>query len=156
MAAPNAEHPCATDGNSSRQAPFQQADYETLAEFRYRLRRFIAFSDAAARRAGLTPRQHQALLQIKGAPGRDSLTVAELAERMRIRHHSAVGLVDRLAALGFVTRSPAPEDRRRVLVSLTPAAEAKLLRLSAAHRDELRAREPLLWALLDRFVRRRS
>ncbi|TIX36407.1 MAG: MarR family transcriptional regulator, partial [Mesorhizobium sp.] len=73
-----------------------QADYQRLSEFRYLIRRFLEFSQVQANEAGLTPRQHQALLAIKGFPGAGPVTVGDLAERLRIRHHSAVELVDRL------------------------------------------------------------
>jgi DNA-binding MarR family transcriptional regulator len=78
-----------------------KSDYEALAAFRHALRRFVAFSAEAARAAGLTPQQHQALLAIKGAPGRESLTVGEIAAHLLIRPNSAVELVDRLAELGY-------------------------------------------------------
>src|SRR5580658_4553073 len=81
-----------------------KAQYETLAEFRYALRQFIHFSEEAAQAAGITPQRHQALLAIKGFPGRDSVTVGELAEQLQIAHHSAVGLVDRLAAQKLIFR----------------------------------------------------
>jgi DNA-binding MarR family transcriptional regulator len=127
------------------------ADYRTLAQFRYLLRRFAAFSEEAAAGAGLTAQQHQALLAIKGFPGRARATVGELAERLGVRHHSAVGLVDRLAAGGLVRREVDPADRRQVLIRLTRRAEALLARLSLAHRDELRRLAPLLRMLLDQL-----
>lgn len=127
------------------------ADYRTLAQFRYLLRRFAAFSEEAAVGAGLTAQQHQALLAIKGFPGRDRATVGELAERLGVRHHSAVGLVDRLAARGLVRREVDPADRRQVLIRLTRRAEALLARLSLAHREELRRLAPLLRMLLDQL-----
>jgi DNA-binding MarR family transcriptional regulator len=80
-----------------------QQDYRRLSEFRYLIRRFLEFSEAAAARAGLTPRQHQALLAIKGAQDSPA-TIGYLAERLRIRHHSAVELVDRLAEAGLIER----------------------------------------------------
>ena len=98
-----------------------QAEYETLAAFRYALRQFLHFSDTAAEAVGLTPQQHQALLAIKGFPGRDRVTIGELAERLQIRHHSAVGLVDRLVTQKLVAREAAADDRRQVYVRLTPA-----------------------------------
>ena len=134
---------------SHRVRPLSASDYRTLAQFRYVLRRFQAFSADAAVGAGLKPQQHQALLAIKGFPGRDRVTVGELAERLGIRHHSAVGLVDRLAARGLVRRQTDPADRRQVLIRLTPSAERVLARLSLAHRDELRRLAPLLRTLLD-------
>jgi DNA-binding MarR family transcriptional regulator len=85
----------------SRRVPVSKAEYEILAEFRYALRQFVAFSEAEAKVVGLSPRQHQALLAIRGFPGRDVVTVGELAERLHIRPNSAVGLVDRLAADGL-------------------------------------------------------
>ncbi len=124
-------------------------DYETLAQFRYLLRRFVAFSEDAAARSGLTAQQHQALLAIKGFPGRDHVMVGELAERLGIRHHSGVGLVDRLVSRGLVRRRADAADRRQVWIELAPAAEALLARLSLAHRDELRRLAPVLRPLLE-------
>lgn len=129
-----------------------QAEYEALATFRYELRRFLRFSEEAARAAGIEPQQHQALLAIRGFPGRAQLTIGELAERLQIRHHSAVGLVGRLAAQGLIERVQGQGDRRLVLVRLTPAGEALLDRLAAAHRDELRRMGPQLAALIQRLV----
>ena len=128
--------------------PLSKADYERLAEIRYLLRRFGAFSEAAARQAGLTAQHHQALLAIKGYPGKERVTVGELAERLGVRHHSVVGLADRLASRGLVERRPGDADRRQVLLELTPKAQALLLGLSLAHRDELRRLAPLLGPLL--------
>ncbi|MFA5057593.1 MAG: MarR family transcriptional regulator [Opitutaceae bacterium] len=125
-----------------------KANYETLATLRYALRRYLAFSAMAARKAGLSPQQHQSLLAIKGNAGREHLTVGELAERLQLKHHSAVGLVDRLARRGLVRRAAAPDDRRCVHVRLTPRGEAVLERLSATMRTELRRIGPQLRALL--------
>ncbi len=126
-------------------------DYEVLAEFRYLLMRFAAFSEQAAHAAGLAPRQHQALLAIKGYPGGAEVTIGELAERLGIRHHSTVGLVDRLAGRGYLVRREDPQDRRRTFLSLTAAGEQALAGLSAAHRRELRRVAPLLKSLLSRL-----
>lgn len=123
---------------------FSKIQYEHLAAFRYALRQFMHFSEAAAGRAGVTPQQHQALLAIKGFPGREEVTVGELAERLQLRHHSAVGLLDRLVDLKLVRRATAPDDRRRVLVRLTTAGETLLDRLSASHHEELRRIGPEL------------
>jgi DNA-binding MarR family transcriptional regulator len=131
--------------------PLTPHDYEVLAEFRYVLMRFLAFSEHAAQHAGLAPRQHQALLAIKGFPGRAEVTIGDLAERLGIRHHSAVGLVDRLASSGFVARREDPSDRRRILLSLTAAGEQALASLSVAHRQELQRVAPLLKSLLTRL-----
>lgn len=126
-----------------------QTQYELLADLRHSLRRFLAFSEDAAQSVGLTPAQHQALLAIKGFPG--TISVGELAARLIVRHHSAVGLVDRLIEQGHVRRAGDTTDRRRVNLSLTPRGEALLARLSAAHRDELRRIGPDIEALLVRL-----
>ena len=126
-------------------------DYEILAEFRYLLMRFAAFSEEAAHTAGLAPRQHQALLAIKGYPGGIEATVGDLAQRLGIRHHSTVGLVDRLASRGYLARREDPHDRRRTLLSLTVSGEQALAGLAAAHQRELRRVAPLLKSLLGRL-----
>jgi len=123
-------------------------DYRTLAEFRYLLRQFGAFSEDAARLAGLTAQQHQALLAIKGFPGRDEISIGELAGRLNLKHHSVVGLLDRLMRRGLIRRRHDAVDRRRVLVGLTKEAEDLLAGLTLAHRDELRRLAPLLQGLL--------
>jgi DNA-binding MarR family transcriptional regulator len=132
-------------------ASISKAEYESLAEFRYALRLFLRFSEEAAQRAGLTPQQHQALLAIKGFPKRDHVTVGELAERLQLRHHSAVGLVDRLVAARLVVRRPDTADRRQVYLALTPRGTAVLQRLSAAHREELRRVAPQIESILERL-----
>jgi DNA-binding MarR family transcriptional regulator len=126
-------------------------EFATLAEFRYLLRQFGAFSAGAAREAGLTAQQHQVLLAVKGFPGREHVTIGELAERLDLKHHSAVGLVDRLMRRNLIARRPDKADRRKVRIVLTPQAEALLLGLTLAHRDELRRLAPLLQALLGRL-----
>src|SRR5712691_6494937 len=93
------------------------AEYETLAAFRHALARFLGFSEAAAAAAGLTPRQYQALLALNGGGG--TLTIGDIAERLQIHHHSAVGLVERLEALGLVKGTGDRDDRRRVHVAPT-------------------------------------
>ena len=127
------------------------ADYQLLAEFRYLIARFLAFSAEAAHAAGLAPRQHQALLAIKGYPGGAQVTVGDLAERLGIRHHSAVGLVDRLVDSGHLARRADYRDRRRAILSLTPSGEKALAGLSAAHREELQRIAPLLGPLLSQL-----
>ena len=132
--------------------PISSAEYEMLANFRYALRQFLRFSETAARRAGITPQQHQALLAIAGFHGREQVTMGELAERLQIRHHSAVGLVNRLVAQGLVVRQQDTEDRRQVFVSLTPAGSEILVQLSAAHREELRRIGPQLHLILEQLT----
>tara|TARA_R110002124_G_scaffold59234_2_gene163951 strand:- start:3442 stop:3888 length:447 start_codon:yes stop_codon:yes gene_type:complete len=116
----------------------RDADYKALAAFRYALRQFLVFSEAAALAAGLTAQQHQALLAIKGHPSGDQVTIGDLAERLLIRHNSAVELVNRLVSAGLVTKVEGRQDRRQVIVVLTGEAEAILDTLSASHLDELR------------------
>lgn len=124
------------------------ADYQLLAQFRHVLARFIAFSAEAAQESGLAPRQHQALLAIKGSPGGQPMTVGDLAERLIIRHHSAVELVDRMVRSGFLRRRTDASDRRRAILMLTAAGERVLADLSAVHRAELRRIAPLLGTLI--------
>jgi DNA-binding MarR family transcriptional regulator len=121
-----------------------KAQYETLAAFRYALRQFLRFSEQAAQAAGITAQQHQALLAIKGFPGRDSVTVGELAERLQLRHHSTVGLIDRLVTEKLVARASSPEDRRQVFVQLTNRGEQVLKELSSAHSKQLKRIGPEL------------
>lgn len=126
-------------------------DYVALADFRYALRKFLAFSEEAAAEIGLTSQQHQALLVIKARSTGNGLAVGMLAERLLVRQHSAVELVDRLSRLGLVARHPDPHDRRRVLVALTEEGEERLRILSRAHLAELRAIGPALGELLASF-----
>jgi DNA-binding MarR family transcriptional regulator len=132
-----------------------QADYEALSQFRYLIRCFLEFSQNAARTAGLTPRHHQALLAIRGYPEGERVAIGDLAERLRIRHHTAVELVDRLSEAGLVKRVVDPDDQRRVLLGLTDLASRHLAGLSSAHLDELSRIEPLLKQVLSRRSGRR-
>jgi DNA-binding MarR family transcriptional regulator len=134
-----------------KNAKVSKAEYETLADLRYSLRQFLHFSEECAQAAGITPQQHQALLAIKGFRERNRVTISELAERLQIRHHSAVGLADRLAKNGFISRKPGPEDRRQVYLSLTARGEAMLEKLSAAHKEQLRRVGPQIESLLKRL-----
>jgi DNA-binding MarR family transcriptional regulator len=127
-----------------------QADYEALSEFRHLIRCFLEFSQKAAQAVGLTPRQHQALLAIKGFPGGGPVTIGNLAHRLRIRHHTAVELVDRLVDSGLVERIQDVNDQRRVLLTLTALANDHLAELSSAHLDELSRIEPMLRSALER------
>lgn len=129
-----------------------KAQYETLAAFRYALRQFLHFSETAAQAAGITPQQHQALLAIKGFPGREQVTVSELAERLQLRHHSAVGLVDRLVLEKLVTRAASEADRRQVWIQLAGRGEKILEKLSAAHQEQLQQIGPEFTALLKRLA----
>ncbi len=124
-------------------------DYRRLSEFRYLIRCFLEFSETAAARVGLTSRQHQALLAIKGVRRGAVPTIGYLAERLRIQHHSAVELVDRLAEAGLIVREHDPSDRRRVRLDLTASAEHHLAELSSSHLQELHRMRPALLGLLD-------
>lgn len=119
-------------------------EYQALAEFRSQLRRFLRFSEQAARAAGLKPQQHQLLLAVKGLPEGRKATISVLAERLQLAHHSTVELIDRLAQRGFIQRRREEADQRQVLVSLTPQGEEALRNLSLAHRAELRSAGPAL------------
>jgi DNA-binding MarR family transcriptional regulator len=130
-------------------------DYAALGEFRYRIRRFVHFSEEAARQEGLEPQQHQMLLAIRVLSETTDPTVGLLADHLLIQHHSAVGLIDRLEQRGLVERVRGAMDRRQVRVRLTPGGADKLARLSLSHRDELRSSGPrlveALRALLERL-----
>jgi DNA-binding MarR family transcriptional regulator len=124
-------------------------DYESLAVFRYRLRRFLRFSkELLAAEARLTPEQYEALLALKAFSGAYGLFVGELSERLQVKHHTAVSLTDKLVRRKLVTRKRGASDRRRVYVKLTAAGAALVARLARLHRDELRARSAELIAAL--------
>lgn len=127
--------------------------YRALAEFRYEIRRFLNFSERAARAAGIEPQQHQALLAIKGLPDGQKATVGSLAEQLQIQHHSAVELAIRLESKGLVKRSRNSADRRQVLLMLTGRGEKLLRGLSATHHAELRTAGPNLLRALEAAVR---
>ena len=128
------------------------SDYAALAQFRYQIRSFLAFSEAAAAKQGLTPTQHQALLGIKGFVRPGPATVGDVARFLLIRPHSAVELINRLVKLGLVDRVADPEDARRVHLKLTRKGERKLRALSQKNLEELRrAASPALDRLLRSF-----
>lgn len=114
-----------------------KAQLEALSEFRYSLRRFLRFSEDAAREAGVTPLHYQLMLHIAGMPGREYASVSELAERLQSQHHGVVALVSRCEQSGLVQRRPGREDRRQVEVHLLPKGRACLDRLAALHREQL-------------------
>ena len=121
-----------------------QRDYTNLLEFRTALRRFERWSEEQARQVGLTSAQHQLLLAIKGHPDDRGPTIGEVAEYLTVRHHSAVGLVDRAAQAGLILRVRDAVDSRAVRLALTKAAGRKLLQLSELHLNELRRLAPIL------------
>jgi DNA-binding MarR family transcriptional regulator len=120
------------------------AEYGALGDFRYQIRRFLHFSEQAARAEGLEPQQHQMLLAVRACERPSGPTVGFLADHLFIRHHSAVGLLDRLEERGLVERVRASPDRREVHARLTALGEEKLSRLSRVHREELRKSGPVL------------
>lgn len=128
-----------------------KSHYEALANFRYQLRRFLRFSEEAARAADIEPRQYQLLLAIKGS-GPESLSIGAVAERLQIQHHSAVELVARAEQRGLVRRTRGTEDKRQVFVSLTGAGEDTLRGLAAASHRELLTAGPELIRALQRIV----
>ena len=127
-------------------------DYQALAEFRYQIRRFLHFSEQAAREAGLEPQQHQLLLALKGLPEGRKATISELAERLQIQHHSTVELIDRMVERDLIQRSRDDEDQRRVFIKLTPQGEEVLRKLSLLHRTELQTTGPALVQALNRLI----
>jgi DNA-binding MarR family transcriptional regulator len=127
-------------------------EYQALAEFRYQLRRFLRFSEQAARAAGLEPQQHQLLLALKGLPQEKKATIGALAERLQIAHHSAVELVDRLAERGLIQRNRGEADQRQVLLTLTSQGEEALEKLALAHRAELRLADSALIQALNTLL----
>ena len=118
--------------------PLTKQDFEALARFRFGIRRYLRFSEETVRGHGLTPQQYQLLLALKGFPDREWAAVSELAERLQLRHHSVVELIDRAQKQDLVRRVPHPDDARSVRVELTGHGQRVLGRLSALHRDELR------------------
>lgn len=130
-----------------------ETDFRRLAQFRYALREFLHFSDGAAGQAGLTPQQYQALVALRGLPGMEPPSVGDLAGWLLIEHHSAVGLVDRLAAAGLIVRGKEGKDGRRVTLALTAKAQTLLGGLVDAHRAELRRLIPLMKPLLSELER---
>ncbi len=120
------------------------SQYQSLAEFRYQLRRFLHFSEQAARSVGLEPQQHQLLLTLKGLPVGRTPTVSELAERLQIQHHSTVELINRMVDRNLLVRSRDESDQRKVIIHLTPDGEDVLRKLSLLHRTELRSSGPEL------------
>jgi DNA-binding MarR family transcriptional regulator len=127
-------------------------DYQALAEFRYQIRKFLRFSEKAVESAGLERGQYQLMLTIKGIPEGVRPRIRELANRLQIQHHSTVELINRLERGGYVRRERAQDDRREVLLALTPKGERVLGELALHHHDELRSAAPSLVASLRRVT----
>lgn len=127
-------------------------DYEALASFRYAMRKFLTFSKLVlAAEAGFTPEQYEALLALKAYSGASGLTMTELSERLQVKHHTAVSLVDRLENLKFVRRTHGVADRRHVYVALTAAGSRLLAKVAVLHRREMRVRSPEMIKALRRL-----
>ncbi len=128
-------------------------DFETLAAFRYQLRKFLRFSKDLLCSEDLTPDQYQALLAIQAASRRGKLSIRDLAEQLQVRHHSTVGIVDQLVLREAVVREVAPEDRRKILLCLTEKGEELVRRLAPPHQDELSRLSPEMIQTLQRLSR---
>ena len=128
------------------------SEYQSLAEFRYQLRRFLHFSEQAARAVGLEPQQHQLLLALKGLPQGRIATVSKLAERLQIQHHSVVELINRMVERNLLERTRDQSDQRKVIISLTPYGEEVLRKLSLLHWTELRSSGPELVHALNAVI----
>ena len=125
-------------------------DYEALAAFRYAMRKFLNFSKRAlAAEAHLTPEQYEALLALKAFSGETGLTITQLSERLQVKHHTAISLINKLENLRLLRRMSGTADRREVYVSLTAAGSRVLSKVAALHRREMRIRSPeMIEALL--------
>lgn len=132
------------------------AEYRALAELRYRIRKFVGEGDAVARAAGLEPQQYLLLLAIRGLPDNVEATIRALADRLALKHHSAVELIDRLESHGYVRRSRSRDDRRRVLVTLLPRGEKLLEQVAQDRIGELRASGAALVAAISALLENRG
>jgi DNA-binding MarR family transcriptional regulator len=128
-------------------------DYALLAAFRFALRSFLRFSESAAEESGLTAQHYQAMLVVRGCPEDRRVTINDLAQQLLIRHHSAVGLVDRLEKQGLVARESSPQDKRKVHLRLTAKGDRLLERLAGVHQEELRRIAPQLRQLVQQITR---
>src|SRR3981081_3753725 len=130
-------------------------EFRALSELRYRIRHFLSEGDAAAHAAGLEPQQYLLLLMVRGLPGDQQATIRTLAERLALKHHSVVELIDRLEAHGYVRRTRDHDDRRRVLVSLLPRGQ-RLLEEVVRHRiGELRSNGHEFVRAIDQLLEKR-
>lgn len=118
------------------------ADYRRLLLFRTNLRRFLHWSEEQAEKAGLTAAQHQLMLAVRGHEGEQGPTIGDVAGYLMLRHHSAVGLVDRAVRSGMLERREDPQDRRVVRLRLTPLGARTLQQLSALHLEEIKRLTP--------------
>ncbi|HSF04237.1 MAG TPA: MarR family transcriptional regulator [Methylomirabilota bacterium] len=143
-----------TTRSDVKRQPTIRVDYGTLAELRYHIRRFLRLREEAARAAGVEPQQYLLLLQVKGLERDRPVTIGALAERLQIRHHAAVQLVDRLVKRGMVRRQRVKLDRRGVVVEVVPRGEAVLRKLALYSLTELRTAGPALVSALTYLMSR--
>jgi DNA-binding MarR family transcriptional regulator len=129
-------------------------EFRALAELRYRIRHFLSEGDAAARAAGLEPQHYLVLLMIRGLPESKQAAIRTLAERLALKHHSVVELIDRLEAHGYVRRTRGRDDRRRVLVSLLPRGQRMLEVVARRRINELRSNGHELVRAIDQLLDR--
>jgi DNA-binding MarR family transcriptional regulator len=136
--------------HKSAMARLASTDYDALAAFRYLLRKFLRFSkDYVKKTANLSSEQYEALLAIKALSSDDGVTIADLSERLQVKHHSAVNIVDRLVERKLIRREPGPHDRREKHLELTPGGMTLLEKLAAVHRKEIRRRSAEIMAALE-------
>ncbi len=127
-------------------------EYQALGEFRYRIRRFLHLSEEAAARAGIEARQYQFLLALRGLIQQERVTIGDLAERLQLRHHSVVGMINRLVARKLIERRRGDSDRRQVYIHLTTRGDDLLRKLALYHRSELVASAPALVSALQALM----
>src|SRR5258705_3442445 len=128
------------------------AEYRALAELRYLIRKFVREGDAVAQTAGLEPQQYLLLLALRGLPEGQEATIRTLADRLALKHHSAVELIDRLEVHGYVRRSRNRDDRRRVLVTLLPRGEKLLEQVARDRIREMRANGAALVSVISALL----
>ena len=136
----------------SLEADLSPHEYQALGEFRYQIRRFLRLSEEAAAKAGVETRQYQFLLALKGLIQQKRVTIRELAERMQLRHHSVVGLINRLVERKLIERRRGEHDRRQVYIHLSPRGDELLRKLAMYHHGELQASGPALVAALQALM----
>src|SRR5260221_3054940 len=141
-----------SDPKATRKRSLTLSEYRKLSDFRFQIRRFLRFSEDAARARGLEPQQHQTLLAIKGAPSGQEPTIAFLANRMQLAHHTMVELVDRVVEKGLAERKPSTTDRRSTLVELTPEGSKVLGELSVLTYAEIQTKFVELMDALQRVL----
>ncbi len=129
--------------------PLSDRQFAELLAFRVALRRFLAWSEEAAEAVGVTATQHQLLIAVRGHPDPAGPTISDVARYLLVRHHSAVGLIDRAEAIGLVARHADPDDQRAVRIRLTPLGDERVEALARSHLQELRRVEPALRTLLE-------